>query len=145
MTALFDSIGFDLPSTGLVFAGRTILVSLLAGVLVTLVAALFPAIRATRVPPIAAVREGATLPRSRWHRFTPWVGGLVTALGVALLLYGTLVDDLGITERLTSLGIGCLVLFVGFAMVSRYFVKPLVRGARLAGREDRRYGRPAGA
>ena len=142
LTALFDSIGFDLPSTSLVFAGRTILVSLLAGVLVTLVAALFPAIRATRVPPIAAVREGATLPRSRWHRFTPWVGGLVTALGVALLLYGTLVDDLGVTERLTSLGIGCLVLFVGFAMVSRYFVKPLVRalgwpGEKIAGTAGR--------
>ena len=142
LTALFDSIGFDLPSTSLVFAGRTILVSLLAGVLVTLVAALFPAIRATRVPPIAAVREGATLPRSRWHRFTPWIGGLVTALGVALLLYGTLVDDLGVTERLTSLGVGCLVLFIGFAMVSRYFVKPLVRalgwpGEKIAGRRGR--------
>ncbi len=128
LTALFDLIGFDLPKTGLVFTGRTILVSLLAGVLVTLAAAVFPAVRATRVPPIAAVREGATFPRSRWHRFTPWVGGLVTALGVVLLVYGTLVDDLGITERLTSLGIGCLVLFVGFAMVSRYLVKPLVRG-----------------
>ena len=52
----------------------------------------------------------------------------MTALGVVLLVYGTLVDDLGITERLTSLGIGCLVLFVGFAMVSRYLVEPLVRG-----------------
>ena len=74
LTALFDLIGFDLPKTGLVFIGRTILVSLLAGVLVTLAAAVFPAVRATRVPPIAAVREGATFPRSRWHRFTPWVG-----------------------------------------------------------------------
>ena len=33
--------------------------------LVTLIAGLFPAIRATRVPPIAAVREGATLPPGR--------------------------------------------------------------------------------
>ena len=102
------------------------------------------AIRATRVPPIAAVREGATLPRSRWHRFTPWVGGLVTALGVALLLYGTLVDDLGVTERLTSLGIGCLVLFIG-SRRSRATSSAARPGARLAGREDRRYGRPAGA
>ena len=42
LTALFDSIGFDLPTTGLVFAGRTILVSLLAGVLVTLVGRALP-------------------------------------------------------------------------------------------------------
>ena len=35
----------------------------------TLLASLRPAIRATRVPPIAAVREGATLPESRFARF----------------------------------------------------------------------------
>jgi putative ABC transport system permease protein len=138
LTALFDAIGFDLPKTGLVFAGRTILVSLAAGILVTLVAGLFPAIRATRVAPIAAVREGASLPPSRWRRFTPWIGGLVTAIGIALLVYGMLADDLGVAERLTSLGVGVLVLFIGFAMVSRYFVKPLVRalgwpGTQIAG------------
>jgi putative ABC transport system permease protein len=140
LTALFDAIGFDLPKTGLVFAGRTIVVSLLAGILVTLVAGLFPAIRATRVPPIAAVREGATLPQSRWHRFTPWIGGLVTAVGIALLVFGMLAgeDDVGVAERLISLGVGCLVLFVGFAMISRYLVKPLVSvlgwpGERIAG------------
>jgi putative ABC transport system permease protein len=138
LTALFDAIGFDLPKTGLVFAGRTIIVSLVAGILVTLVAGVFPAIRATRVPPIAAVREGASLPASRWQRFTPWVGGLVTALGVGLLVYGTLVEDVGIAQRLISLGLGCLVLFVGLAMVSRYLVRPLVRvlgwpGERIAG------------
>ena len=33
------------------------------GVVVTVVAALVPAVRATRVPPIAALREGVTLPR----------------------------------------------------------------------------------
>jgi len=142
LTALFDAIGFDLPKTGLVFAGRTIAVSLVAGILVTLVAGLFPAIRATRVPPIAAVREGATLPQSRWHRFTPWIGGLVTAIGIALLVYGMLVDDVGTAERLTSLGVGVLVLFIGFAMIARYLVKPLVRvlgwpGERIAGAAGR--------
>jgi putative ABC transport system permease protein len=142
LTALFDSIGFDLPKTGLVFAGRTVVVSLLAGILVTVVAGLFPAIRATRVPPIAAVREGATLPQSRWQRFTPWIGGLTTAAGIALLVYGTFAGDLGVTERLTSLGVGVLVFFIGFAMVSRYLVKPLARalgwpGERIAGTPGR--------
>jgi putative ABC transport system permease protein len=138
LTALFDAIGFDLPSTGLVFAGRTILVSLVAGIVVTLVAGLFPAVRATRVPPIAAVREGATLPQSRWHRFTPWVGGLVTVVGIALLVFGVIGGDVGVAQRLISLGVGCLVLFVGFAMISRYLVRPLVRllgwpGEQIAG------------
>jgi putative ABC transport system permease protein len=138
LTSLFDAIGFDLPKTGLVFAGRTIVVSLLAGILITLVAGLAPAIRATRVPPIAAVREGATLPPSRWARFTPWVGALVTVLGIVLLVYGALVDDLGVAQRLVSLGIGVLVLFIGFSMVSRYLIRPLARalgwpGVKLGG------------
>ena len=60
---LFDLVGFTLPNQGLLLETRTIVVSLLVGILVTLLASLRPAIRATRVPPIAAVREGATLPR----------------------------------------------------------------------------------
>ena len=68
LNALFKALNLDLPQTQTVFATRTIVVSLLVGTLVTLVAGLFPAIRATRVPPIAAVREGATLPRGRFAR-----------------------------------------------------------------------------
>ena len=41
----------------------------LVGIVVTLIAAIRPALRATRVPPIAAVREGALLPPSRLARF----------------------------------------------------------------------------
>ena len=49
--------------------------SLLLGTLVTLIASVLPARRATRVPPIAAVREGAALPavpaRRRTRRSWP--------------------------------------------------------------------------
>ena len=68
---LFDAVGFTLPNTGLLFEPRTVVVALLVGVLVTLVASLRPALRATRVPPIAAVREGATLPPARFARDSP--------------------------------------------------------------------------
>ncbi len=69
LNALFVAFGIDLPQAGTVFATRTIVVSLLVGIVVTLLAALRPAFRATRVPPIAAVREGAVLPPSRFARF----------------------------------------------------------------------------
>src|SRR5204863_87193 len=65
---LFDVVGFTLPNNGLTFQTRTIVVALIVGVLVTLLASLRPALRATRVPPIAAVREGATLPEGRFTR-----------------------------------------------------------------------------
>ena len=62
MIALFSALGVDLPDASTVFATRTVIVSLLLGTGITLIASILPARRATRVPPIAAVREGATLP-----------------------------------------------------------------------------------
>jgi putative ABC transport system permease protein len=59
---LFKAIGADLPDSGTVLATRTIVVSLLVGTVVTLLAGLAPALRATRVPPIAALREGVEIP-----------------------------------------------------------------------------------
>ncbi|MEX2464637.1 MAG: ABC transporter permease, partial [Gaiellaceae bacterium] len=74
LKALFAAFGAELPEVGLVFAARTAIVSLLVGTVVTLLAGLAPAVRATRVPPIAAVREGAELPPSRMARYTPYIG-----------------------------------------------------------------------
>ena len=69
LNKLFEVLNLDLPQTQTVFAARTVIVSLLVGTLVTVFAGLFPALRATRVPPIAAVREGATLPRRQACRY----------------------------------------------------------------------------
>jgi putative ABC transport system permease protein len=58
---LFKAFGADLPDSGTVVEARTIWVSLLAGTLVTVLAGLLPALRASRVTPIAALREGVSL------------------------------------------------------------------------------------
>ncbi len=57
LSALLKAVGAELPSKSLVIAPRTIIVSLVIGIGVTLVASLLPALRATRVPPIAALSE----------------------------------------------------------------------------------------
>jgi putative ABC transport system permease protein len=62
LNALFKAFGADLPHNGTVVQTRTILVSLLVGIVVTLLAGLAPALRATRVPPVAAMREGVRIP-----------------------------------------------------------------------------------
>ena len=54
--------------------------------IVTLLASLRPALRATRVPPIAAVREGSVLPPLRFARFGPVVAVVVCALAIALVV-----------------------------------------------------------
>ena len=63
------------------------IVALVVGIGVTILASLRPAFRATRVPPIAAVREGVELPPGRFARYRG-VGSITLAvLGFALLAY----------------------------------------------------------
>jgi putative ABC transport system permease protein len=135
---LFDAVGFTLPNSGLLFETRTIVVSLLAGILVTLVASLRPAVRATRVPPIAAVREGATLPPSRFARYRTVGSAVVSVLGFAALVYGLFGSGLGTKQVLLWLGVGALFVFIGIALLSVRVVGPLVNvlgwpAVRLAG------------
>ncbi|HME02424.1 MAG TPA: ABC transporter permease, partial [Solirubrobacteraceae bacterium] len=60
---LFKAFGADLPDSSTVLETRTVVVSLLVGTSVTVLAGLSPALRATRVPPLAAMREGVEIPR----------------------------------------------------------------------------------
>ena len=88
------------------------------------VAGLFPALRATSVPPISAVREGA-LPTSPLARYAPHGACAAIALGVSLLAFGMFAPGLSVTRVLLLLAVGCFVLFVGVALIASRLVKPL--------------------
>ncbi len=141
LDAVFVALGVDLPSTDTVFATRTIIVSLVAGVVVTLAAGLFPAVRATKVPPIAAVREGATLPPGRLARWSPVLSVLTTVIAIVVLVYGMFAPDVDIQNRLIAIGVGCIVLFIGVALISSRVVRPL---ASVLGWPARRFAGAAG-
>jgi putative ABC transport system permease protein len=140
LNAMFVALGVNLPQAGTVVAARTIIVSLLVGTVVTLAAGLFPAIRATRVPPISAVREGAVLPTSRHAHRRPYIAGAVMALGLAVIVKGLFASS-GAGSVLVLLGVGTLMLFVGVALVSSSVVRPLVS---VVGRPARVFGGAAG-
>jgi putative ABC transport system permease protein len=122
---LFDAVGFTLPNSGLVLRPTAVVIALAAGIVVTLVASLRPAFRATRVPPIAAVREGATLPQSRFARFRVPASILLTLLGFAALIWGLFGPGLSTTALLLWMGLGALLIFLGVALLSERLVKPL--------------------
>jgi putative ABC transport system permease protein len=122
--SLFDAVGFTLPNNGLTLETRTIVVALIVGIVVTLLASLRPALRATRVPPIAAVREGATLPESRWARFRLPAAIVLTVLGFAGLLAGLFVPDLGTGQVLLYMLGGALLVFLGVALLSVRLIGP---------------------
>jgi putative ABC transport system permease protein len=125
LNELFKALDLELPTTSMVFATRTIVVSLLVGTLIALAAGLLPALRATRVPPIAAVREGFIVPKSRFSAFAPYLAVVTIALAVALLGYAMFRDGLDTFPRLLSIAGGVLVLFVGVAMITSRLVRPL--------------------
>jgi putative ABC transport system permease protein len=134
---IFEQFGATLPNTGLLLKPRTIVVSLVVGVLVTMIASLRPAFRATRVPPIAAVREGATLPSGRFARFRGFGSATLAGLGFAALAFG-LFGASGTGSILAFMGIGALLVFLGVALFSAQLVRPLasilgVPGDRIAG------------
>ncbi len=141
LNELFIALNLDLPQTETVFATRTIVVSLLVGTVITLIAGLSPAFRATRVPPIAAVREGAQLPRSALSRFAPYIAVVTVALAVFALSYAMLAPDVATGDRFALLGIGVLALFIGVALLSSRLVVPLTR---LVGWPARRIGGASG-
>jgi putative ABC transport system permease protein len=111
-----------------VIATRTVIIGLVLGTGLTVLAALIPALRATRVPPVTGLREGAVLATPREHRLRA-AGGLVLAiLGAAAMVLGLFgVLDPGELW----LGVGAGAMFIGVAILSPQLVAPL---ASLVGR-----------
>src|SRR5439155_20635154 len=125
LNKLFVIFGIDLPQGQTVFATRTIIVALLVGTIITLIASIRPARRATRVPPIAAVREGSVLPVSRFAKWGPVTALAILAVAVALVAIGTLGSGIATAPRLLMLGVGVLLLFFGVSMNAAKVVRPL--------------------
>jgi putative ABC transport system permease protein len=130
LRALFRAVGVDLPSNGNVIASRTIIVSLVVGTVVTVLSSLAPALRATRVPPVEALREGAVPTTRGPSRKVTAAGALLGAIGIALMCVG-LFASLSSNAALSFVGGGAGATFLGVALVSPYLVRPL---ASLVGR-----------
>jgi putative ABC transport system permease protein len=123
---VFAAVGGDLPSTTLQVRPRTIIVALLVGVVVTLVAALQPALRATRVPPVAAVQEATMAAPARIGALRVLAGAVLTVGGVAILLSGLFAVDGG-NDRLILVASAAVAVFLGVAVLSPLLARPLSR------------------
>jgi len=131
LRTVFTAFGFALPASGLILTGTTAAVSILVGMLVTLLAGVVPAIKASRVPPLAALREvavdrtGASVPRAVAGVVLVAGGGLTVLTAVTGGGQGTLVRA-GLGAALSLLG----VVLVGPAVArtaSRVIGAPLPR------------------
>jgi putative ABC transport system permease protein len=124
VAALFESAGVGVPTSGLELAPRTIAVSLIVGVGITMVAAMSPARRATRVPPIAALQRSDQPVPSKHPRRAPIIATIVVVLGLGMLVAGLFASGPA-SSRLSLMALGVVLLFIGVALSSRWFVRPL--------------------
>jgi putative ABC transport system permease protein len=125
LRALMAASGIDLGDTSMQLQTRTVIVSLLVGVIATVVSGFVPARRATRVEPVEAMREAATPGLRHIGRIRIAVALLVETAGVALLLYGLLGDPGPASATATVLGVGTLLMIFGLALLAPALVRPL--------------------
>jgi putative ABC transport system permease protein len=124
INALFVAFGIDLPTTGLVLESRTVVVSLLVGLLVTLVSSLVPALRSTRVPPIAALHSFRPTPTRKRRLVYLALSVLLGVAGLGAVLYG-LFGSGSAGTRAGLMGAGAVAVVFAVSLFSPSLVPPL--------------------
>jgi putative ABC transport system permease protein len=125
LAALLSSFGIDLGATSTVLEPRTVIAGLLVGIVATVVSGFVPARRATRIEPVAAMRDSITPGVGKLRRRRIVIAFVVEAIGVALLLYGLLGDPGAASATASVLGLGALLMIFGFALLAPTLVRPL--------------------
>jgi putative ABC transport system permease protein len=121
LKALMDSGGFDVPAGSIVVTPGTIITSFVVGLLVTVSSAYFPARKAAKIPPLAAMRDVA-YDKTNASRGRLITGALVTVLGAAMLLIG-LFGEGGIAP----VGFGALLTMSGVIILGPVLAPPIGR------------------
>ena len=120
LKAALAGLGLDLPDAGAVVKSSTIVTSMIVGTVITVVAAFFPARKASKVPPIAALRDVAqdTSGSSKGRRIA---GVALAVLGIGLAAKGLADEDA------TTLGYGLLGIFLSVATLGPVIAGPISR------------------
>jgi putative ABC transport system permease protein len=125
LAALLSAFGIDLGATSTVLEPRTIVAGLVVGITATVVSGFVPARRATRIEPVAAMRDSITPGAGKLRRRRIVAALVVEGVGVALLLYGLLGDPGAASTTALVLGLGALLMVFGFALLAPTLVRPL--------------------
>jgi putative ABC transport system permease protein len=120
LKALMDAFGFDLPAGGVVVRPAAVVTSLLCGFVVTVLSAMVPAVRASRVSPLAAMRDVAVERTTRvWIR-------VILAVGIAVLGALSLVSGVTGDGGILAVGLGVLLIFIAAVLFGPVFARRTV-------------------
>ncbi|GAB3268592.1 ABC transporter permease [Kineosporia babensis] len=121
LQALVESVGLEITG-GLPVTANTVLASLVVGLGVTLASAVMPAVRASRVPPMAALRDDAQTPPGGVLR-RGIIGLVLVVLGFAAVLPSSLAED----PNWPLIGLGAALLLFGLLVAAPWLTRPVVR------------------
>jgi putative ABC transport system permease protein len=124
LNTLLEAFEIDLPTTGLVMETRTVLVALAVGILVTVLSSLVPALRSTRVPPIAALHATSPTPSRRRRLLGVAVSLVLAVAGLGAVLFG-LFGSASAGTAAGLIGGGAVVIVFAVSLFSPRLVPPL--------------------
>ena len=127
LRSALEAFGVELPSASFSLAPRTVIVSLLVGVLITVLSAILPARRASKVPPIAALRDNVAPPRRKALTTRGIVGAIVAVLGLVVLFIGLTVNLESGPPEIVYVGLGAAIVFLGVSVLSPLFARPVAK------------------
>ncbi|MEU3554605.1 ABC transporter permease [Streptomyces fragilis] len=119
------ALGMNLSTDDLTIAWTTPVAGVVLGVVVTVVAAYLPARRASKVSPMAALRDPGMPSDARAGRIRLALGTVLTLAGAAALYVTTQADTAGAGSQ--WLGLGIVTTLVGFIVVGPVLASGVVR------------------
>ena len=120
LKGLFDAAGFALPAGGIVVTGGAVITAVVVGLVVTLVAGVVPAVKASRVPPLAALRDVA-VERTSPSAARIVAGAILAGVGITLTTLAALADD----PSLFTVGIGAVTTLIGTVVLGPVVARPV--------------------
>ncbi|HEY2813597.1 MAG TPA: FtsX-like permease family protein [Acidimicrobiales bacterium] len=123
LKAILAAFGLDIPAGGLVLKAATVEWAFAVGVGVSVLTSIIPALKASRVPPLAAMRDVAV---ERTHPSLARVisGGVAAALGLLAIIAGVAVKG---STGLGRVGIGALLMIVALVVLGPALAGPISR------------------
>jgi len=138
LLAAVSLAGFDVPEGPIVLQSRTVIAAVTVGLGVTVASSIWPAVRAARVPPIAAITD-AIPTRARGLAMRAILGLLLLGGGVPALVIGLERTEVAadVVQEIWLVALGALLIFFAVVVLLAAFARPL---AALLGRPLRALG-----
>ena len=99
--------------------------AIVVGVGITMLSVIVPAVRAAKIPPVAAMRPELGFEALSTRRLV--VGTTVTVLGAVMFVLGLFLRPGGALGLIALAGVGALMIFLGVASVSSTVARPVTK------------------